>query len=94
MTFNTPSRKIIDSGPLAEAFARLTELLDRDPDLIRRGAYLDTRFRVEIGDIPFDVKIDGGRITSLDRGPFLMRSWRFVVRGTAEAWSELWAPIP
>jgi hypothetical protein len=83
-----------DSDQLADEFAQLPRLLDQEPNLIRRGKYFDARFRIEIGEIPFDVKVDGGRIVTFDRGPFLMRPWRFVVRGTAEAWSALWSPMP
>ncbi|MGA2894168.1 MAG: hypothetical protein ABSE22_14975 [Xanthobacteraceae bacterium] len=88
------ARGTVDTGALAAAFAQVPELLHCDENLVRRGAYFDARFRVEIADIPFDVKIENGRIVALERGPFLMRSWRFAVRGTAEAWSALWAPLP
>jgi|HubBroStandDraft_6_1064221.scaffolds.fasta_scaffold614196_2 hypothetical protein len=91
---DNPSSESLGSGTLAAEFARLPELLDGDANLIRRGAFFDARFRVDIGEIPFDIKINCGRIASLDRGPFIMRSWRFAVLGTAEAWRRLWAPIP
>jgi hypothetical protein len=84
----------LNSAILSEEFAQIPRLLDLEPNLIRRGAYFDARFRVEIGDTPFDVEIESGRIVAFERGPFLMRPWRFAVRGTAEAWSALWAPIP
>jgi hypothetical protein len=89
-----PAPALFDSAALSEAFAQLPRLLDLEPNLIRRGAYFDARFRVEIGDIAFDIKIESGRIVAFDRGPFLMRPWRFAVRGTPEAWSALWAPLP
>lgn len=83
-----------DNERLAAAFEQLPRLLDDDPGLIRRGAYLDARFQVGIGAIPFDVVVVTGRIISLERGPFIMRSWSFAVRGTAEAWGRLWKPMP
>jgi hypothetical protein len=94
MGSNTPPPESVDSRTLAEEFARLPEILDRDANLIRRGAFFDARFRVDIGEIQFDIKINRGRIDSLDRGPFIMRSWQFAVLSTAEAWTRLWAPIP
>ncbi len=38
--------------------------------------------------------VAAGKIISLERGPFVMRSWRFAVRGSAEAWWRLWQPMP
>ena len=83
-----------DDDRLANAFAEVPRLLAADPDLIRRGAFFDARFAVGIGAIPFDVTVAAGKIASFERGPFLMRSWCFAVRGTAEAWGRLWQPVP
>jgi hypothetical protein len=83
-----------DEDKLAAAFAQVPRLAADDPYLIRRGAFLDARFQVSIGTIPFDVVVAAGRVTSLERGPFLMRPWRFAVRATAEAWARLWQPVP
>jgi len=83
-----------DEDKLATAFAQVPRLAADDPNLIRRGAFLDARFQVGIGSIPFDVMVATGRVTSLERGPFLMRPWRFAVRATAEAWARLWQPVP
>jgi len=83
-----------DENDLVATFERLPGLLERDADLIRRGAFFDARFQVQIGDVPFDVVVMAGRIVSFERGPFVMRSWRFSVRGTADAWREFWRPIP
>jgi hypothetical protein len=79
---------------LADRFARLPALLEDDADLIRRGAFFDARFQVRIGDIPFDIVMAAGRIAAFERGPFVMRTWRFAVRGTAEAWAQHWQPMP
>jgi hypothetical protein len=83
-----------DDDRLATAFEQVPRLLEDDPDLIRRGAFFDARFQVGIGAIPFDVAVTAGRVSLLERGPFVMRSWRFAVRGTAEAWGRLWQPVP
>jgi hypothetical protein len=83
-----------DNQRLATAFERLPRLLADDPNLIRRGAFFDAQFQVGIGAIPFDVVVAAGEIAALERGPFVMRSWRFAVRGTTEAWSRLWQPVP
>jgi hypothetical protein len=83
-----------DDSRLAAAFEQVPRLLAEDANLMRRGAFLDARFQVGIGAIPFDVIVAAGRITALERGPFLMRPWRFAVRGTSEAWGRLWQPVP
>jgi hypothetical protein len=79
---------------LAAHFEQIPGLFERDPDLVRRGAWFDTRFQVGIGSIPFDVTVQAGRIVSIERGPLLMRSWRFAIRGSAEAWRRHWQPVP
>lgn len=84
----------LDNERLAAMFERLPRLLESDPDLIRRGALFDARFQVGIGDVPFDVAVAAGKIASLERGPFVMRGWRFAVRGTSEAWERFWMPVP
>jgi hypothetical protein len=89
---DTPGR--FDDAKLAAAFEQLPALLDADPNLIRRGAFFDARFAVVIGAIPFDVIVSAGRVSLFERGPFVMRSWRFSVRASAEAWGRLWQPVP
>lgn len=84
----------LDDTQAASIFAQVPRLLAADVDLVRRGAFLDTRFQVGIGAIPFDIVIVGGGIASFERGPFLMRPWRFVVRAPADAWSRFWRPLP
>ena len=83
-----------DITSLTETFEQVPHQLERDADLIRRGAFFDARFQVKIGDIPYDIIVAAGRIVLFERGPFVMRSWRFAVRGTAEAWAQFWQPVP
>ncbi|HZS55970.1 MAG TPA: hypothetical protein VFA65_16325 [Bryobacteraceae bacterium] len=89
-----PIGKHFDVQSLAADFESVPALLQDDPVLIRRGAFFDARFQVGIGEIPFDVEIKVGRICSFQRGPFLMRAWQFALRGTLDAWSRYWCPIP
>jgi len=76
------------------AFQRLPDLIANDSDLLRLGRYLTIEFMVEIGSVPFYLSIDRGRLAAMERGPQLMRPWIFAVRGTEEAWSRFWQPIP
>lgn len=80
--------------PAVAAFQQLPELVAQDQDLLRRGASMTVQFMVEIGSVPFYLSIVEGRLVSLERGPALMRSWRFAIRGTVEAWTRFWQPVP
>jgi len=73
---------------------RLFELVNADAALVRRGRFLTTDFLVEVGDEPFHVSVQDGRIASVTRGPAAARPWRFAIRASAEAWREFWQPVP
>ena len=73
---------------------KLPELVNGDERLVWRGRFLTVDFLVEVGDVPYYISIQSGRITSVERGPFYLRSWRFAVRASAEAWEKLWEPVP
>jgi hypothetical protein len=83
-----------ERNDLITSFERLPRLLENEPDLIRRGMFFDSHFLVQIGDVPFNLVVAAGRIVLFERGPFVMPTWRFAVRGTVEAWREFWKPIP
>jgi hypothetical protein len=73
---------------------RLFDLVNADAALVRRGRFLTTDFLVEVGDVPFQVSVQDGRIASVTRGPAAARPWRFAIRASAEAWREFWQPVP
>jgi hypothetical protein len=78
----------------SDRFAHLPALLAADADLLRRGRWLTTACRVEIGNEPFFLSIREGALDSFERGPRLMRSTAFTVRATDEAWANHWRPVP
>lgn len=78
----------------ADRFARLPYLLSADDDLRRRGRWLTVECRIDIGSEPFHLTLSDGALTTLDRGPRLMHSTVFTVRGTDEAWRKYWEPVP
>jgi hypothetical protein len=78
----------------ADRFARLPLLLATDDDLRRRGRWVDTDCRIEIGREPFFLSLRAGALAALDRGPMLMRSTAFTFRATDEAWTRYWNPVP
>jgi hypothetical protein len=73
---------------------RLFDLVNADAALVRRGRFLTTDFLVEVGDEPFQVSVQDGRIAGVTRGPAAARPWRFAIRASAEAWREFWQPVP
>lgn len=78
----------------ADRFAHLSDLLASDADLRRCGRWLSVECRVDIGNEPFYLDLREGKLATLDRGPRLMRSTVFSIRGTDEAWSQHWRRIP
>jgi len=79
---------------MARVFERLPEWVDADAALVRRGRYLSATFLVEVGATTWLVTVHEGRVTRVERGPFLMRDWAFAVRASDEAWRRYWEPMP
>lgn len=82
-----------DAG-LAAVVDRIPDLVNGDAALVQRGRYTNADFLFEVGTIPCYVAVKEGRIAALQRGPALMRSWSFAIRGGAEAWRQFWLPEP
>ena len=59
-----------------------------------RGRYVYTTFLVEIGDVPWLVRIEAGRIVAVARGPFVMPNWTFALRASRETWDAFWQAQP
>jgi hypothetical protein len=79
---------------IAAVLDHLADLVNDDAGLVRRGRYLSTTFLVETGTTAWLVTVHEGRVTKLERGPFLMRAWSFAVRASEDAWRRFWAPVP
>ena len=85
------------SGAAAEAaavMAQLPALAAADAWLIARGRWLTAAFLIECGAVPFHGAIAEGRLVALERGPQLMRAWRFAIRAPASSWLRFWQPVP
>jgi pimeloyl-ACP methyl ester carboxylesterase len=67
---------------------------DADRHLIWRGRDLTADCVVQIGNIPFLLRIEQGRIREYRKGLPLLCSWVFAVRGSAPAWAALWQDPP
>jgi hypothetical protein len=72
----------------------LPELVNADAGLVRRGQRLTTTFLLAVDDREYLVRVAEGRLAAVERGPFLLRSWSFAVRASAEAWARFWQPVP
>jgi hypothetical protein len=79
---------------LSAMIERLPDLVNADTALVRRGRLLTVDILLEIGLTPYYVSIESGRIARLERGPVIMRSWSFAVRGSEHAWRQFWLPLP
>jgi hypothetical protein len=72
----------------------LAERVNADAALVRRGRFVATTFLLEVGETAWLVTVDGGRIVSAVKGPFVMPSWTFALRAPADAWARFWAAVP
>jgi pimeloyl-ACP methyl ester carboxylesterase len=79
---------------MTAVFERLPELVNANADLVRRGRFLTVTFLVTSGETHYLVRVVEGRVERVERGPFLMRDWRFAIRASDEAWRNFWAPVP
>jgi hypothetical protein len=73
---------------------RLPDLVNSDAPLLQRGRHVTTDIMIELGAQPYFAAISQGRITGFQRGPIIMKSWSFAVRGAEEAWDKFWLPFP
>lgn len=83
-----------DQEQIARLFEQLPSLVDRDADLVRRGRFLTCDFELGIGALPLLVSVVRGEITSVDRGPFLLRPWTFAIRMAPDDWLQFLMPTP
>jgi hypothetical protein len=82
------------AGRVIALFERLPALVGGNADLLRRGRFLTTDFAIVVGATPLLVRVDGGRVTSITRGPFLLRPWAFSITAEPETWLKLLKRVP
>jgi hypothetical protein len=91
---------IQDSGlsseqTLCERFGKcFSTAVNSDEHLAWRGRYVTADITVQIGSVPFLVRIQEGRIKECRRGLPLLCSTVFAVKGTTEAWAAFWENPP
>jgi pimeloyl-ACP methyl ester carboxylesterase len=79
---------------MAGVFEQLPDLVNGNADLVRRGRFLSVTFLVQSDETQYLVRVAEGRVAAVERGPFLMRDWRFAIRASGEAWRKFWEPVP
>ena len=65
-----------------------------DQHLIWRGRNLSADCLVQIGTVPFLLRIEQGNLRECRKGLPLMCSLVFALRGSAQAWDALWQDPP
>ncbi len=82
------------AADLAARVEGLPGLVNGDSWLVHRGRFLSVELLLEVGRAPYHVVIEHGRIAALERGPHLLRPWRFAVRAGEDAWRRFWQTVP
>ena len=77
-----------------EAIERLPELVNGDPAIVRWGRHMNETFMLEVGEQQYLVTVHQGLISSIEKGPFVMRRWRFAIRAKREHWERHWQAPP
>src|SRR5258706_9179193 len=72
---------------------RLPQLVNADPAIVRWGRGMNDTFMVEVGKEQFLIQVSDGSL-SVEKGPFVQRSWTFAIRASKEAWEKHWLPTP
>jgi hypothetical protein len=68
--------------------------LNADSHLVWRGRTLRADCLVQIGTVPFLLRIDAGSIRACSSPLPLLCPWDFALRGSVLAWSALWQDPP
>ena len=71
----------------------LADTVNADEALVRRGRYVHATMLWGLGDERYAVRIDGGRVVSVDR-PHVMGTWTFAVRAPLAEWRQFWLADP
>jgi hypothetical protein len=72
----------------------IPERVNSDSHLVWRGRNLTAVCLIQIGTVPFLLRIGEGRVRECLKGLPLLCSWVFAVRGSARGWGALWQDPP
>lgn len=74
--------------------SRLKESVNANAALVRRGRWFNADILLEIGTRSHLVAIRNGEIASIDDVSLRLVPFDFALRGSEDAWSEFWKPVP
>lgn len=72
----------------------LSDRVNSDENLVRRGAYLTANVLVHVGEESYLIEIEHGRIVRYAKGPFIMPDSTFSMRASANEWEKFLDPNP
>ncbi len=72
----------------------LKNLVNKNAPLVARGRFFSEKFVIGVGENDWLIETQCGRIIRVDKGPFLMHSWRFSIRASIDTWEAFWQPVP
>ncbi len=72
----------------------IAQLVNENPTIVRWGRQMNETFMVEVGDTQYLLTVRDGRIETVERGPFVMRPWRFAIRASKAHWEKFWQQPP
>lgn len=84
----------VEAERVARLMITLPTLVNANADLVRRGRFLTCDFELGVGAIVLAVSVENGRIASVVRGPFLLKSWDFAIRMALDTWLKFLTPVP
>jgi hypothetical protein len=73
---------------------KLAGRVNGDPAIVRWGRHMNETFMIEVGSAQFLFTVRAGRVESVEKGPFVMRGWRFALRASQESWDKHWQNPP
>jgi hypothetical protein len=94
MSVATTSTTDVATERVISLFEQLPDLVERNADLVKRGRFMTTDFAIVVGETPLLVRIEGGRVAAVARGPFLLRPWTFSIAAEPDTWLKLLKPVP
>src|SRR5207247_8651868 len=89
-TRSRKKRRVMTLLSTARMIERLPELVNGDPGIVRWGRDMHETFMLEVGDTQYLITVRAGRIENVEKGPFVMRAWRFAIRAKGECWEHVW----
>jgi len=75
-------------------FDKLTERVNADADLVRRGRFVNTTFLIAVDETDFLIRIQNGRVADIKRGPFITPDYSFALRARGSVWEKFWQKLP